>query len=169
MKSHLLILSSLFLISCGDKEEDSEITTDNNSFTPADGTWNVGDMEEVSNTCGMEDDMSEDTGDNEDDTFQLTANGSGNYTLQMDDETILNCSLSDYDLTCDPFEIIEADEESDMTFIQSINVSGVFASETVLGGNLKIDMSCEGEGCALLEMLGITVPCSMTFSFQATQ
>ena len=168
MKLQFAILSSLFLLACGEKEDDTA-TTDDSSFAPSDGTWNVGEMETVSNTCGMEDDMSGDTGDSDDDTFQMTANGGGNYTLVMDEETTLTCSLSSKELSCEPYEIIDTDEEMDMTFTQNMRLSGTFSSETSLDANLKMDMSCEGEGCAFLEMVGMTVPCTMELSFTATK
>ena len=94
-------------------------------------------------------------------------NDTGGYTLQMDDETSLNCSLSGKDLSCDPFDNVDVDEEMDMTINQKMTLLGTFSSETLFDGNLKIDMTCEGEGCSFLEMFGMTMPCAMELSFSA--
>ena len=127
-------------------------------FIPEEGEWTVNSSETVSNTCGFEDE--EDTGSNEEDTFIISSTDDGGYNIDLDEDITLYCLLDKKDMTCESFEFTEDIVEMAITTTQIMNYSGSFASETKFNGTLKVDMDCIGDGCSMLEMFGITVPCT---------
>lgn len=165
-----MLLMPLALMACGDKTDDTsteEGGEETTSIEPQDGSWTMTALETTEDTCGMEEG---DTGsaDNDSDPLTLTNNADGTFSLAIDEDITFTCSLSGSDFTCDPVVMSEEDAEMNMTFNQTFNLSGMFSSNTALDANVDIEMSCEGEGCAMLEQFGMTMPCNMVGTFSAT-
>ena len=170
MKAFTLLMP-LALIACGDKSEDTaaEETTEETAFAPQEGGWDVSPLTITEDTCGM----GEDEGDGEDEggIANLTKNEDGSYLLAVGEEGDMmefTCSLGGMDLTCDAITKVEEDTESEMTWTTSMEVGVTFSSETELTGSLGMDLNCEGNGCAALAEMGMTMPCSLTGEFTAT-
>ena len=140
-------------------------------FAPEEGEWTVNRSESVSNTCGFENDelQGDDTGSNEKDTFIISTTEDGGYNIDLGEDKILSCLLDNQDLICEPFEFIEDDVEMAMTITQIMTHSGTFSSETEFNGNIKVDMDCAGDGCSMLEMFGITIPCTAEMTMFASK
>ena len=147
MNTFLLIGLTLIFTACG-------------RFSPEEGEWIVERSETFSNTCGFDEDTEEDTTSNEKDIFVLSSIKDGGYNIDLDEDMTLNCLLDNQDLTCDPFELIEEDVEMATTITQIMTHTGVFSSETELDLHVMVDLDCAGDGCPMLEMFGITIPCS---------
>jgi hypothetical protein len=163
-----MLLMPLALIACGDKTDDTstEGGEETASVQPQEGAWTMTSIEFTTDTCGMDEG---DTGATDDTAaLNLTKNEDGSYTMVVDEELTLSCALSGADFTCDPVTMSEEDADAGMTFIQTINLSGVFESNTAFNGDIGMEMSCEGENCAMLEQFGMTMPCSMEGTFAAT-
>ena len=140
-----------------------------NGFAPEEGEWTVNHSETVSNTCGFEDEGEEDIGSNEKDTFIISSTEDGGYNIDLDEDMILYCLLDNQELTCEPFEITEDDVEMATTITQIMIHSGTFASETELNVNVIVDLDCVGDGCSMLEMFGITIPCTAEMTMSASK
>ena len=141
-------------------------------FSPEEGEWMVERSETFSNTCGFEDKETEEetedeTTSNEKDTFVLSSTKDGGYNIDLDEEMTLNCLLDNQDLTCEPFELIDADVEMATTITQLMTHTGTFSSETELDVHVMVDLDCAGDGCPMLEMFGITIPCSAEMTMLA--
>ena len=137
------------------------ILTGCGGFSPEEGEWTVNRSEAVSNTCGFEDEeVEEDIGSNEKDTFTISSSEDGGYNIDLDEDMILYCLLENQELTCEPFEFTKDDVEMAMTITQIMSHSGTFVSETELNVNVMVDLDCLGDGCSMLEMFGITIPCT---------
>lgn len=173
MKAWTLLLP-LALVACGDKTDDtaseSEETTEEateDAFAPQEGGWDVTEPVVTEDTCGMGEE--ETTGEGT--VATLTMTGDAAYSLAIGEEgdsMTFTCTLAGMDLTCDPLSESESEPEADMTFTTTFSVSTTFSSETELVGNLGMDMTCEGADCAMLEEMGMTMPCGVAFEFTAT-
>ena len=162
-----MLLMPLALMACGDKTEDTageegETVT----VEPQEGGWTMTSIEFTTDTCGM--DEGGDTGAADDTAaLNLTKNDDGSYSLLLDEDLTFACSLSGSDFSCDPLVMSEEDSDMDMTFTQTFNIGGVFASNTEFNGDVGMDMTCEGADCAMLADFGMTMPCGMAGTFNA--
>lgn len=168
MKAFTLLMP-LALIACGEKSEDTaaEETTEEAAFAPQEGGWDVSALNITEDTCGMGDGE----GDDEGGLANLTKNEDGSYLLAVGEEGDMmefTCSLGGMELTCDAITEVEEDTDSQMTWTTSMEIGVTFTSETELDGSMGMDVSCEGEGCAMLADLGMTMPCSINGEFTAT-
>ena len=169
MKLYALLLPLAF-IACGEKTEDTSTdveTTTETSLQPQEGGWTMTDLEITENTCGAgEEEMDEE----DPSTMTLTRTAEGAYTLVLDEDTTFTCTLSDAELTCETVTATEESEEleeMDATVTQTYNLGASFTSDTELSGSMSVDMSCEGEGCEMFELFGMTMPCGMVGTFNA--
>lgn len=151
MNIFLLTGLTLFLTACG-------------GFSPEEGEWVVDRSETFSNTCGFD---TEDTDSNEKDTFFISSTETGGYNIDLNEDMTLDCLLEELELTCEPFELIEDDVEMATTITQIMTHSGSFSSETKLNIHVMVDLDCAGDGCPMLEMFGITLPCNAEMTMSA--
>lgn len=152
MNIFLLTGLTLILAACG-------------GFSPEEGEWKVDRSETFTNTCGFEDEeMGGEMGSNEKDVFVISSMNDGSYNIDLNEDITLYCLLENQDLTCQPFELIEDDVEMAMTITQVMTHSGTFSSETELNIHVMIDLDCTGDGCPMLEMFGVTLPCNVEMS-----
>ena len=155
MKNTIQYLSLAFVLTaCG-------------SFTPAEGTWTLSGLEVTEDTCQFPTDEEEEISDSEfsvalsDDGFSLDADGDG------EDASPVACTLEGKNFTCE--SEVETSEEDTFTIAIETSLSGVFASETESTINLSIEVSCEGDDCALVEEQAETsFPCTMASSASGT-
>ena len=159
-----MLLMPLALMACGDKTEDTATTEEETTETaiePQEGGWTMTDLEFTTDTCEM--------GNNEwDPTLDLTGNDDGSYTLVLDDDISLTCNMSGADFACDPLSTTEEGQDANMVMTQTITINAVFSSNTAFNGDVGMEMTCEGDGCATLADFGMTMPCSLEGTFAAT-
>ncbi len=157
MRPHLLAIPALALIAtaCG-------------KTSPASGTWVLGSQEVVSDTCGFGFDEDDDSGDTEEDSFDLVDNEDGTFTIDMGEDTELSCTLSGSSFTCpDTIENIPADG-MDATLDYAIGIAGDFSGNEAMDATMTLTLSCEGADCTTLgDAMEMTVPCGAELSYSA--
>ena len=160
-----MLLMPLALMACGDKTDDTA-GDDSATIQPQEGAWTMSDLEFTVDTCGFDE-----GGDNEDAepaSINLTKNEDGSYVMRIDEDLNFSCALSGADFTCDPYEMVEAEPDSDLTLTQTFTIGAVFSSNTAFDGSVTMSTTCEGDDCSMFEEEGMTLPCSMEGTFSAT-
>lgn len=161
------VLLPVVLLACGDKSEDTATTEEEVvNMTPQEGAWTMTDLEFTTDTCGF----GEDTGSGEPEpaAMNLVKNTDGSYKLTLDEDTEFACSLSGANFTCEPKVMTEEDAEAGITVTTTLTLGSVFSSNTAMSGNVGMDMTCSGDNCAMLAQFGMTLPCGMAGTFNAT-
>lgn len=161
-----MLLMPLALLACGDKTDDT--AGDAATIEPQEGAWTMSDLEFAVDTCGFDEGGDTGAAEPEPAPINLTKNEDGSYALRIDEDLNFSCALSGADLTCDPYEMVDSEPDSDMTLTQTFNIGAVFTSNTSLDGSVSMETTCDGADCEMFESAGMTLPCSMEGTFSAT-
>lgn len=159
-----MLLMPLALMACGDKTDDTA-GGDSSAIEPQEGPWTMSDLEFTVDTCGFDEGGENDT---EPASINLAKNDDGSYVMRIDEDLNFSCELSGADFTCEPYEMIESEPDSDQTLTQTFTIGAVFTSNTSFDGSVNMSTTCEGADCAMFEEEGMTLPCSMEGTFTAT-
>ena len=163
------ILMGLFFVGCGEKEEteasteekiESEETEETEEvFLPQEGEWLLSPLVVTENSCEFED------AGEEGEVAELRANEDGSYDFVLDEEMSFGCTVENMVLECESLSVEEANEGAVLTYTYSIEAS--FSSETEMAGSVQMEFNCDGEGCAAIEEMGMSLPCVLAGDFTA--
>lgn len=159
---HVVVLAAT-LVGCG-------------SFAPTTGTWMTGNPTVVSNTCSTGGDTGGDTGGPQAETFNITDNGDGTFTITSASsdtgsmDLTLTCTLDGKSFTCTPFtQDNPVGYGMDATITIAITATGDFSDESTMSMTQTMDMTCAGADCGTIETMGnLTLPCQAVATADAT-
>lgn len=158
--------TSVALTGCDDADSGSGFSGSDGVAQPPSGVWNYQDGGVQENTCGDGLDLTRDP----DTSFLLTYNDDGTFTVDQGQAgEDFDCTISaDNTFSC-PSRLynMETITEINATVTWNVSITGEFISDREMEGSQRADITCEGAGCALAPMAGVTVPCYYTVDFTA--
>ncbi|HJN73453.1 MAG TPA: hypothetical protein QGF58_05915 [Myxococcota bacterium] len=149
-----------------DSDTDSDTDSDADSdvgFTPAAGTWIVSSSETLDDGCGVSE-LSEDGGPGS--TMDLALSGGGGFVMTFESGQVMTCAIDSEggDYSCGPDHSTDETAQDmgvDCLLELEITGSGAFSGAESVVVESHVDMDGSGGSCALLDYVGITLPCSM--------
>jgi hypothetical protein len=136
-----LSITCLFLIGCGD-------------IVPTEGAWISSDLTYTTNGCNLEA-LEGDT------SVNIMVGADNTFTLDLGDESTLNCTLEGDLFDCDTLAVTIPMEEEAAELSITYNSSGTFNASDSMNTTLSADYDCSGDGCeAVSAVFEIDFPCS---------
>ena len=134
-------------------------------FQPDGGTWLVVESELTMDQCGLTDLVDRGTPGS---TLELLSTDDL-FSMKFEGGETVHCSAEDsQDFHCDPTETVDTtarDNNLKADIPVVIETYGVFSDSSSMWMESLVDIDCEGQDCALIEiLLGTSFPCQMAMA-----
>lgn len=127
--------------------------------TPRDGTWTAS-SESTSNTCSAQTTVEATLS-----MFFIDYDSGDSFQIERGNTPDIVCEIDGYDFVCPDYELTTFDIAGfAATLVWDLRIEGTFDSETRASGEERVEVSCVGEDCNLLD----DVPCAQVRSFEIT-
>lgn len=136
------------------------------TFAVQEGHWTIVDGSILEDQCQADGDLPASEGDG----FVLATDGAGGFTWTFDATgDVASCTFStERDYGCAQMYGEEEIDDFDITITSTIDISGVYVSETTTTGEWLINIDCDGGDCWLAELESdVDFPCLVRVSVQS--